>query len=57
MKNYGITWTDPAGTPRVDVVSYDERSADDRKKALEAAGCTDVAIVETKPGQRLEPAG
>ncbi|WP_432190117.1 hypothetical protein [Streptomyces sp. Tue6028] len=47
MQNYGLTWTDPDGTPRVDVVSYDKPSADDRKKALEAASCTNVHIVET----------
>jgi hypothetical protein len=57
MKNYGITWTDPDGTPRASVSSYDEKSADGRKAELEADGCTKVRIVETKPGQPLQPEG
>jgi hypothetical protein len=24
MTNYGLTWTDPDGTPRASVVSYDK---------------------------------
>ena len=52
MQNYGLTWTDPDGTPQVSVVSYDKTSADRRKAELEAAGCTAVEVVETKPGER-----
>ena len=51
MKNYGLTWTDPDGTPRAAAVSYDNASAETRKKRLEADGCTDVTVVETKPGE------
>ncbi|QQM45234.1 hypothetical protein [Streptomyces liliifuscus] len=55
MKNYGILWTDPDGTPRASVVSYDKPSADGRKVELEAGGCTKVRVVETKPGEALQP--
>jgi hypothetical protein len=55
MKNYGLTWTDSTGTPRAAAVSYDKASADSRKARLEAAGCTDVEVVETKPGERAQP--
>lgn len=55
MKNYGLTWTDPDGVPHASVVSYDKASAEQRKAELEAGGCTDVRIVETKPGELLEP--
>jgi hypothetical protein len=57
MQNYGLTRTDPDGTPRASVVSYDKTSADRRKAELEAAGCTSVEVVETKPGERLTPKG
>lgn len=57
MTNYGLTWTDPDGTPRAASVSYDKASAEDRKKRLVAAKCKDIEIVETKPGERLQPAG
>ncbi|MFH9968335.1 hypothetical protein ACH4PR_44740 [Streptomyces mirabilis] len=40
MTNYGLTWTDPDGTPRASVVSYDKVSADRPKDELEAGGCT-----------------
>jgi hypothetical protein len=56
MKNYGLTWTDPDGVPRAAAVSYDKGSADSRKARLEAEGCTAVEVVETKPGERLQPA-
>jgi hypothetical protein len=55
MKNYGIRWTDPDGTPRASAVSYDQSSADHRKTRLEADGATDVEIAETKPGELLKP--
>lgn len=57
MQNYGLTWTDPDGMPRASVVSYDKTSADGRKVELEAAGCTEVRIAETKPGELPEPRG
>lgn len=55
MKNYGLTWTDADGVPRASVCSYDEDSAKDRKKKLEAGGCTSVKISKTKPGELLKP--
>ncbi|MGW7087487.1 hypothetical protein ACWGH2_28875 [Streptomyces sp. NPDC054871] len=55
MKNYGLTWTDPDGTPRASVCSYDKGSAEDRKLKLKAGGCTKVRVEETKPGQLLQP--
>jgi hypothetical protein len=55
MTNYGLTWTDPDGTPRAAAVSYDRGSAEERKGRLEAEGCTDVEIVETKPGELAQP--
>lgn len=55
MKNFSLTWTDPDGTPRAAAVSYDKASAEDRKARLEAEGCTDVEVVETKPGELLRP--
>lgn len=51
MQNYGLTWTDPDGTPRASGVSYDKPSAGQRKGELEAAGCTSVQVAETKPGE------
>nr|WP_168504011.1 hypothetical protein [Streptomyces sp. S1D4-11]QIY92932.1 hypothetical protein HEP87_50235 [Streptomyces sp. S1D4-11] len=51
MTNYGLTWTDPDGTPRAAVVSYDKVSADRRKTEIEAGGCTSVEVDETKPGE------
>jgi hypothetical protein len=57
MKNYGLTWTDPDGTPRAAAVSYDKASADDRQARLVAAKCRDVEIVETKPGELAQPQG
>lgn len=55
MKNYALTWTDPAGTPRASAVAYNQSSADERKAELEDAGCTDIEIVVVKPGQLPEP--
>ncbi|MFD6490702.1 hypothetical protein [Streptomyces sp. NPDC060188] len=55
MKSYGLRWTDPDGTPRAAGVSYDEGSAEDRKKRLEGDGATGVEIVEVKAGERLQP--
>jgi hypothetical protein len=57
MQNYSLTWTDPAGTPRAAVVSYDKPSAGQRKQQLEAEGCTQVKVVETKPGELATPRG
>lgn len=55
MKNYGITWTDPAGVRRASSVSYDKTSASHRKQRLEdelGKDAADVKIVELKPGER-----
>ncbi|MFD4547319.1 hypothetical protein [Streptomyces sp. NPDC058466] len=51
MQNFGLTWTDPDGTPRAAAVSYDKASADRRKAELEGAGCTAVEVVPTQPGE------
>ncbi|WGD45136.1 hypothetical protein [Streptomyces cathayae] len=57
MQNYGLTWTDPTGTPCSSAVAYDEPSAQDRKAALESGGCTSVEIVAVRPGELPEPRG
>ncbi|MGW7425832.1 hypothetical protein ACWGJB_38370 [Streptomyces sp. NPDC054813] len=54
MQNFALTWTDPDGTPRSSAVAYDKPSAGRRKQGLEDAGCRDVQIVETKPGELPE---
>ncbi|MBK3642211.1 hypothetical protein PV332_14635 [Streptomyces scabiei] len=54
MQNYALTWTDPDGTPRASAVAYDKPSAGRRKHDLEDAGCSNVQIIETKPGQLPE---
>jgi hypothetical protein len=56
MQNYALTWTDADGIGRSSAVAYDSPSAGRRQKELAAAGCTDILIVETKPGQLPEPA-
>ncbi|UXY24940.1 hypothetical protein N8I84_41605 (plasmid) [Streptomyces cynarae] len=56
MQNFALAWTDPDGIPRSSAVAYDKPSADRRKRDLEDAGCSDIQIVETKPGQLPEPA-
>ncbi|MGP4091023.1 hypothetical protein [Streptomyces sp. KR55] len=56
MQNHALTWTDLNGVPRSSAVAYDKLSAGRRKQELEAAGCGDVLIVETQPGQLPEPA-
>ncbi|MER5376240.1 hypothetical protein [Streptomyces sp. NPDC002553] len=57
MQNYGLTWTDPTGTPRASAVAYDEPSAQYRKAVLESVGCTSVEIVAVRPGELPEPRG
>ncbi|MEW2568387.1 hypothetical protein [Streptomyces sp. NPDC047070] len=57
MQNYGLRWIDSEGSPHVSVAAYDWKSADHRRGALRAAKCDPVEIVETRPGQRLEPLG
>ncbi|WP_326778030.1 hypothetical protein [Streptomyces sp. NBC_01445] len=52
-QNFGLTWTDADAVPRASVVSYNKASAEQRQTELEAAGSTQVRIVETKPGQVL----
>ncbi|MEU0061440.1 hypothetical protein [Streptomyces sp. NPDC006334] len=56
MHNFALTWTDPDGIPRSSAVAYDKPSAGGRKQELEEAGCSDIRIVETKPGQLPEAA-
>ncbi|WP_413754827.1 hypothetical protein [Streptomyces sp. MMBL 11-3] len=59
MKNHKVRWTDRDGQPHVSVASYDEDSAKARKRQLVADGVVadakDVRIVETKPGEVLQP--
>ncbi|WP_369362611.1 hypothetical protein AB5L52_03685 [Streptomyces sp. CG4] len=57
MTNYAILWTDSNGVPRSSAVAYDKKSADRRKAELQGGGCTEVEIVETKPGTLPEPRG
>lgn len=49
--NFGLTWTAPEGVHRASAVSYDKVSGERRKQRLEDAGCTDVELVEVRPGQ------
>ncbi|MCX5598481.1 hypothetical protein OOK29_10050 [Streptomyces phaeochromogenes] len=55
MQNFGLTWTDPDGTPRASRVSYDQVSAEQRQQELVDAKCDKVRVVETKPGEVLQP--
>ncbi|MFI1414974.1 hypothetical protein ACH4Y0_34345 [Streptomyces sp. NPDC020707] len=55
MKNFGLTWTDPAGKAWASGVSYDKASAENRQARLVAERCKDVEIIETEPGQVLQP--
>jgi hypothetical protein len=55
MKNFCLLWTDPDGVHRASAVSYDKPSAVRRQEQLEDAGCSEVEIIETKPGQLPEP--
>jgi hypothetical protein len=57
MQNYSLIWTDPDGTARMSVVSYDKPSAEARKSELEAAGCTAVEVVAARPGERVTAKG
>lgn len=57
MQNFGLTWTDPDGTPRAAAVSYDKVSGERRKGQLEAGGCTDVQVVPVTPGELPRPRG
>ncbi|WP_340375950.1 hypothetical protein U5640_12785 [Streptomyces sp. SS7] len=51
MINFGLTWTDPEGVHRASAVAYDAASGERQKQRLEDAGCTDVELVEVRPGQ------
>ncbi|WP_372344770.1 hypothetical protein [Streptomyces sp. KL116D] len=55
MTNLGLTWTDADGKNHASAVSYDKKSADDRKRDLETAGCTDIEIHTLTFGQVLTP--
>lgn len=50
MKNFKVKWTED-GKERTSVVSYSESSAEKRKQQLEAAGATNVRVVQVKPGE------
>lgn len=51
MKSFGLTWTDPDGTPRAAAVSYGESAGQDRRQQLVAGGCTDVELTEIEIGK------
>lgn len=55
MKNFSLLWTDPDGVHCASAVAYDKPSAARRQKELEDAGCSEVEIIETKPGHLPEP--
>ncbi|WP_306971720.1 HNH endonuclease [Streptomyces canus] len=55
MKNFSLLWTDPDGVHWASAVGYDEPSAARRQKELEDAGCREVEIIETEPGQLPDP--
>lgn len=55
MQNYALTWTDPDGTPRSSAVAYDKTSGERQAQNLRDAHCTDVELVEVKPGQLPQP--
>ncbi|WP_411093512.1 hypothetical protein [Streptomyces sp. 049-1] len=55
MRNYGLIWTDPTGTPRSSAVAYDQPSAQHRKADLEREGRTNVELVPVRPGELPEP--
>jgi hypothetical protein len=57
MQNYGIRWTDADGKAHASAVSYDKKSAEQRKAELVAAKCTDIEVLPTKVGELLEPRG
>lgn len=53
--NY-LTWTTPDGTEHASVPAYSDKAAEERKKELEAAGCT-VKVVQAPPGKGPAAAG
>ncbi|MER6079269.1 hypothetical protein [Streptomyces sp. NPDC001833] len=55
MINFGLTWTDTEGVHRASAVSYDKVSGERQKQRLEEASCTDVELVEVRPGQLPQP--
>jgi hypothetical protein len=55
MISYGITWTDPDGTLRASAVAYDKTSGERQQQKLRDDGCTDVELVQVRPGHLLEP--
>ncbi|GGX58121.1 hypothetical protein GCM10010321_88770 [Streptomyces chartreusis] len=56
MRNFALQWTDPAGVRQSSAVGYDRPSAEGREQELIDAQCSDVRIIETKPGVLPEPA-
>ncbi|MGW6027727.1 hypothetical protein [Streptomyces sp. NPDC055099] len=50
MKNYGVTWTDPAAINWAPGVSYDAKSAGQRTKKLVAERSENVEASESNPG-------
>jgi hypothetical protein len=55
MINYGLTWTDLDGVHRASAVAYDKPSGERQAQVLRDAGCTEVELVEVKPGQLPAP--
>ncbi|WP_327591567.1 hypothetical protein [Streptomyces chartreusis] len=55
MQNFGLTWTDPDGTPRASAVAYDKPTAEQRRTELDKAHATNIEIVPVSPGQLPDP--
>jgi hypothetical protein len=50
MKNFSLIWADPDGVHRSSVAGYAKPSVARCQKQLEGAGCSEVEMIETKPG-------
>jgi hypothetical protein len=55
MISYGLTWTDPDGKHRASAVAYDKVAGERRQQKLCDDGCTDIELVQVRPGQLPEP--
>ncbi|MGP3777172.1 hypothetical protein ACTWJ8_40690 (plasmid) [Streptomyces sp. SDT5-1] len=53
MENFALKWTDPDGKAHASACAYSAKSAERRKKELEAARCTNVQIIPVEPGEVL----
>ncbi|GGN46043.1 hypothetical protein [Streptomyces fuscichromogenes] len=55
MINHALTWTDPGGVHHASAVAYDKVSGERQKQRLKDARCTDVELVEVRPGELPQP--